>query len=63
VNNDEFLRRDDEDAPATQTEQQPDRTSKEPKVKSPRELDGARYAALDCRAHSDQVRRLHLGEL
>jgi hypothetical protein len=30
----------------------------EPKVQNPRELDDARYAALDCRAHSDQARAL-----
>jgi hypothetical protein len=30
----------------------------EPKVHNPRELDDARYAALDCRAHSDQARAL-----
>src|SRR5262245_24405623 len=29
-----------------------------PKLSNPRELDGARYAALDCRAHSDQARAL-----
>src|SRR5215813_2701888 len=28
--------------------------TKGPKVRNPRELDDARYAALDCRAHSDQ---------
>src|SRR5262245_5283781 len=27
----------------------------EPKVHNPRELDDARYAALDCRAHSDEA--------
>src|SRR4029078_1610198 len=32
--------------------------TKQPKVQNPRELDGARYAALDCRAHSDQARAL-----
>src|SRR5262245_44413053 len=30
----------------------------EPKVHNPRELDEARYAALDCRAHSDQAAAL-----
>jgi hypothetical protein len=30
----------------------------EPKVHNPRELDDARYAALDCRAHSDEARAL-----
>jgi hypothetical protein len=30
----------------------------EPKVHNPRELNDARYAALDCRAHSDQARAL-----
>src|SRR5262245_31357780 len=29
-----------------------------PKVLNPRELDDARYAALDCRAHSDQASAL-----
>jgi hypothetical protein len=32
--------------------------TKEPKLQNPRELDDARYAALDCRAHSDQARAL-----
>ena len=32
--------------------------TKQPKVHNPRELDDARYAALDCRAHSDQARAL-----
>jgi hypothetical protein len=32
------------------------RETEEPKLPDPRELDGARYAALDCRAHSDQAR-------
>src|SRR6476659_8773520 len=32
--------------------------TKEPKVHNPRELNDARYAALDCRAHSDQARAL-----
>src|SRR4029079_845169 len=32
--------------------------AKERKVDNPRELDDARYAALDCRAHSDQARAL-----
>src|SRR5262245_8398589 len=32
--------------------------NREPKVQNPRELDGARLAALDCRASSDQARGL-----
>jgi hypothetical protein len=32
--------------------------TKGPKVHNPRELDNARYAALDCRAYSDQARAL-----
>ena len=32
--------------------------TKEPKVRNPRELDDARYAALMSRAHSDQARTL-----
>src|SRR5262245_4802385 len=32
--------------------------TKAPKGFNPRELDDARYAALDCRAHSDQARAL-----
>ena len=32
--------------------------TKEPKLQNPRELDDARYGALDCRAHSDQARAL-----
>ena len=31
-----------------------------PQVHNPRELDDARYAALDCRAHSDRRVRLWL---
>lgn len=73
MNDDEFLRKDDEAAPASgqlgaanheasnnapkETTGVPQET-KEPKVRNPRELDDARYAALDCRAHSDQARAL-----
>jgi hypothetical protein len=32
--------------------------TKKPKRQNPRELDDARYAALDCRAHSEQARAL-----
>src|SRR5262249_14643025 len=34
------------------------RETNQPKVDNPRELDGARYAALDCRAHSEEAHAL-----
>ena len=43
---------------AQMTRRVPKGTSKSQSVHNPRELDDARYAALDCRAHSDQARAL-----